>query len=63
MAERFLLDNYSQPVINASAVDPHFYVRVRRLRQLRILRTKLVHLWPFIRLCPITDRTVTKYGK
>ncbi|VDM42116.1 unnamed protein product [Toxocara canis] len=62
IAQRFLLDNYSQPVINASAVDAGFYLRVRRLRQMRIFRTKLVHLWPFIRLCSITEKTVTKYG-
>uniref|UniRef100_A0A914R8G2 Rubicon Homology domain-containing protein n=1 Tax=Parascaris equorum TaxID=6256 RepID=A0A914R8G2_PAREQ len=48
IAQRFLMDNRSQPVINASAI--------------RILRTKLVHLWPFIRMCAITERTVTKYG-
>uniref|UniRef100_A0A914ZDG3 Rubicon Homology domain-containing protein n=2 Tax=Parascaris univalens TaxID=6257 RepID=A0A914ZDG3_PARUN len=62
IAQRFLMDNRSQPVINASAVDSHFYMRVKRLREIRILRTKLVHLWPFIRMCAITERTVTKYG-
>lgn len=62
VARRFLTDNYSQPVINALAVDPRFYDRFRRLRVIRSLRIKLVHLWSYIRLCRIAEETVTKHG-
>lgn len=63
IAYRFLLDNHRQPVINASAIDSRFYNRIRRLKKIRELRIKLVHIWSYIRLCNIAKETITKYGK
>uniref|UniRef100_A0A1I7VI37 Run domain Beclin-1 interacting and cystein-rich containing protein n=1 Tax=Loa loa TaxID=7209 RepID=A0A1I7VI37_LOALO len=62
VAHRFLLDNRRQPVINASAIDSRFYNRVRRLKKIREVRIKLVHIWSYIRLCNIAKETITKYG-
>uniref|UniRef100_A0A915PV34 Rubicon Homology domain-containing protein n=1 Tax=Setaria digitata TaxID=48799 RepID=A0A915PV34_9BILA len=59
IAYRFLLDNHRQPVINASAIDSHFYSRIRRLKKIRELRVKLVHVWSYIRLCNIARETIT----
>ncbi|VIO89241.1 Uncharacterized protein BM_BM6875 [Brugia malayi] len=62
IAHRFLLDNHRQPVINVSAIDSRFYSRIRRLKKIRELRIKLVHIWSYIRLCNIAKETITKYG-
>ncbi|VDK67793.1 unnamed protein product [Litomosoides sigmodontis] len=62
IAYRFLLDNHRQPVINASAIDSHFYSRIRRLKKIKELRIKLVHIWSYIRLCSTAKETITKYG-
>ncbi|KAL3991094.1 hypothetical protein ACH3XW_34475 [Acanthocheilonema viteae] len=62
IAYRFLLDNHRQPVINASAIDSRFYSRIRRLKKIKELRIKLVHIWSYIRLCSTAKETITKYG-
>ncbi|VDM93707.1 unnamed protein product, partial [Onchocerca ochengi] len=62
IAYRFLLDNRRQPVINASAIDSRFYNRIRRLKKIKKLRIKLVHVWSYIRLCKTAKETITKYG-
>ncbi|KAM3727952.1 Run domain Beclin-1-interacting and cysteine-rich domain-containing protein [Dirofilaria immitis] len=62
IAYRFLLDNHQQPVINASAIDSRFYNRIRRLKKIKEVRIKLVHIWSYIRLCKIAKETITKYG-
>ncbi|VDN33112.1 unnamed protein product [Gongylonema pulchrum] len=62
MAHRFLLDNYRQPVIYASVMATGFCEKVRRLRKIKQLRIKLVHIWSYIRLCSIAEETVTKHG-
>ncbi|CAG9530405.1 unnamed protein product [Cercopithifilaria johnstoni] len=62
IAYRFLLDNHRQPVINASAIDSRFYNRIRRLKKIKELRIKLVHIWSYIRLCSTAKETITKYG-
>uniref|UniRef100_A0A1I8ELZ8 DUF4206 domain-containing protein n=1 Tax=Wuchereria bancrofti TaxID=6293 RepID=A0A1I8ELZ8_WUCBA len=62
IAHRFLLDNHRQPVVNVSAIDSRFYNRIRRLKKIRELRIKLVHIWSYIRLCNIAKETITKYG-
>ncbi|OZC06558.1 hypothetical protein X798_06456 [Onchocerca flexuosa] len=63
IAYRFLLDNRRQPVINASAIDSRFYSRIRRLKKIKEMRIKLVHVWSYIRLCKTAKETITKYGK
>ncbi|EJW76804.1 hypothetical protein WUBG_12287 [Wuchereria bancrofti] len=35
---------------------------IRRLKKIRELRIKLVHIWSYIRLCNIAKETITKYG-
>ncbi|VDN02282.1 unnamed protein product [Thelazia callipaeda] len=62
IAYRFLLDNRQQPVINASAIDSRFYNKVCRMKKIRELRIKLVHIWSYIRLCNIAEETITEHG-
>uniref|UniRef100_A0A0N5AZ03 DUF4206 domain-containing protein n=1 Tax=Syphacia muris TaxID=451379 RepID=A0A0N5AZ03_9BILA len=62
IARRFLLDNYSQPAIDVLAVDAHFYDKFKNLRNVRLLRLQLVHLWSFIRICSTAKSTFTMHG-
>ncbi|KAK0406672.1 hypothetical protein QR680_018725 [Steinernema hermaphroditum] len=62
IAFNFLSENVYQPVFDIGAIDGSLYVRNKQMRRLQQIRLKLAHLWSYISVCKVAQRTVTESG-
>lgn len=62
VANSFLAENDDHPVFDVEAINSSLYKKVKNLRKVRTLRTKVSHMWQFVRLCPETEKTLTSNG-
>uniref|UniRef100_A0A1I7ZG74 DUF4206 domain-containing protein n=1 Tax=Steinernema glaseri TaxID=37863 RepID=A0A1I7ZG74_9BILA len=62
IAFNFLSENVHQPVFDVEAIDSSLYSRNKQMRRLHQIRLKLSHLWSYISVCRVAQRTVTESG-